>query len=79
MCSAPGLAWQAMLKSTVVKLELFTHATMYLFVEGGIHEGNCTASYRYSKANNKYMGSKYDLQKEDNFIYKSMQTTSMER
>ena len=46
--SAPGLAWQACLKKTGVKLEL-------LVVEKGIRGGICQATHRYAKANNKYM------------------------
>ena len=34
--SAPGLAWQACLKKTGVKLELLTNYDMLLMVENGI-------------------------------------------
>ena len=49
--SAPGLAWQACLKKTEVKLELITDYDMILRIRGGI----CQAARRYAKANNKYM------------------------
>ena len=55
--SAPGLAWQACLKKTGVKLELLTDY-MLLMVEKGIQGGICQAIYRYAKAN-KYMNN-YD-------------------
>ena len=37
--SAPGLAWQACVKKTVVKLELITKNDMLLMVEKGIRGG----------------------------------------
>ena len=53
--SAPGLAWQACLKKTEMKLELLTDVDMLLMVEKGIRSGICHAILRYAKANNKYM------------------------
>ena len=57
--SAPGLAWQAYLKETGVKLELLTNYGMRLMVEKGIRGGICQATHRYAKTNNKYMNN-YD-------------------
>ena len=53
--SAPGLAWQACLKKTEVKLELLTDYHMLLMVEEGIRGGMCRSTHRDAKANNKYM------------------------
>ena len=53
--SAPGLAWQAVLEKTKVKLDLLTDIDMLLMVEKGIRGGICHSIYRYAKTNNKYI------------------------
>ena len=53
--SAPGLAWQACLKKTGVKLELLTDFDMILMIEKGVRGGICQATHRNVKANNNYM------------------------
>ena len=64
--STPGLAWQACLKNTGVKLELLTDIDMFM-VQKGIRGGICHAINRYAKANNKYM-KHYDKNKESSFL-----------
>ena len=53
--SATGLAWQACLKKTGVKLELLTVVNLLLMVKKGIRGGICHALHRYAKENNKYI------------------------
>ena len=65
--SLPGLAWQACLKETIVKLELLTDYDMLLTVEEGIRGGICHAIHRHAKANNKYMKNN-DKNKESSYI-----------
>ena len=53
--STPGQAWQACLKKAEVELELLTDNDMLIMFEEGTRGGMCQATYRYAKANNKYM------------------------
>ena len=65
--SLPGLAWQACLKKTNVKLELLTDYDMLLMVEEGTRGGICHPIHRCTKANNKYMES-CDQNRESSYI-----------
>ena len=67
LVSAPGLAWQACLKKTQVKLELLPDYDMQLMIEKWIRGGICQASHRYAKANNKYMKN-YDKNNESSYV-----------
>ena len=64
--SASGLAWQAALKETKVKLDLLTDTDMFLMVENCIRGGICHSIYRYAKANNKYIK---DYDKNEELLY----------
>ena len=65
--SLPGLAWQACLKKTNIKLELLTDYDMLLMVEEGIRGGICHSIHRHVKANNKYTEN-YDENEESLYI-----------
>ena len=71
--TAPGLAWDACLKMTQVRLELLHDQDMLLMVEKGIRGGVSMISTRYGKANNKYMAKdrdrvEYDPSKPSTYI-----------
>ena len=53
--STPGLALEAMLKITNVKLKLLTDVDMVLMVENGIRGGLTQVAHKYASADNKYL------------------------
>ncbi|CAG2230513.1 unnamed protein product [Mytilus edulis] len=65
--TSPGLAWQAALKMTGVKLELLTDIDMHLFIEKGLRGGISMISHRHAKANNKHVPS-YDQNQPINHV-----------
>ena len=66
--TAPGLAWDAALKISGIKLQLLTDPKMYLMVESGIRGGISTITKRYAKANNPYMEADYNPDEKTNYI-----------
>ena len=67
LISAPGLAWQAALKKTKIKLNLLTDIGMLLTVEKGIRGRICHSVYQYAKPHKKYMKD-FDKNKESSYI-----------
>ena len=65
--TAPGLAWDAMLKLTGVRLELIDDIDQYLMIESGLRGGISMISNKYAKANNPYV-SEYDPDRPSNYI-----------
>jgi hypothetical protein len=54
--TAPGLAWDAALKLTDIRLELISDYDMLLMVQKGIRGGVSMVSQRMARANNEYLG-----------------------
>jgi len=64
----PGYAWDVMLKTTEVKIELMKDVDMYIFGEKGIRGGISTMFKRLSEANNHYMDEKYNPNEENKYL-----------
>ena len=65
--SAPGLAWQAWLKKTDVKLELLTNIDVLLMLQKRIRGGVFNSIDQYAATKNKYM-KKYNTDNESSNI-----------
>ena len=63
-----GLARKACLRKTQVRLELLTDPNMLLMFEHGIRGGITQAVHCYASANNPYMESLYDPEKESSYL-----------
>ncbi len=66
--TTPGLSWDALLKTTVIKLDLNQDPDMLLMIEKGIHGWISTVTHIYGKANNPYIPETYDKSKPNNYI-----------
>jgi hypothetical protein len=66
--TSPGLAWDACLKMTKIKLELLSDPDMLRMIQKGTRGGISMISNRHGKSNNKYMGDSYDPSQPSKFI-----------
>jgi len=69
--TTPGLSFQACLKMTGAKLDLFTDPEMHLFVENSIRGGVSVISHRHAVANNVYTGEDVNETEHNPFIFLS--------
>ena len=58
--SSPQLCWDAMLHVTDCALPLINDKDMFQMLDSGLRCGVSMISRRFSKANNKYMGARFD-------------------
>ena len=65
--TSPGLAWDAMLKITKVKLDLISDPNMYLMIEKWIRGGVSNIMKRKTESNHKYLDD-HDSSKPSKFI-----------
>ena len=65
--TVPGLAWDAALKFTKVKLDTLHDIEMHQFLEKGMRGGISMITHRYAKANNPYL-SEYNPEQPSSYI-----------
>ena len=65
--SSPGLAWDAMLKMSGVRLRLIDDVDIHLFIERGMRGGISYIAKRYCRTNNEFV-KMYDSSLEKSFI-----------
>ena len=65
--TSPGLSWDAMFKTTNIKLELMPDIDMFQFIEKGLRGRISYIANRYGEANNKYMKN-YDKKQPSKYI-----------
>ena len=66
--TSPGLAWKACLKCTGIRLELLTDPDMLLMFEQEIIGGITQGVRKYASANNKYIGDKFNPNKDATYL-----------
>ena len=65
--TVPGLAWDAALKFTKIKLETLYDIEMHQFLENGMRGGISMITHRFAQANNKYLKD-YNPEQPSSFI-----------
>ena len=66
--SAPQLSLDAMLKLTNANIQLVSDPEMFKIIDANLRGGICVIVKRFAKANNPYLGSKYDPTKPTSYI-----------
>ena len=66
--TSPGLAWEACLRKTRVRLELLTDPNMLLMFESGIRGGITQTVHHYASVNNPYMREKFNPSEESSYL-----------
>ena len=67
--TAPGMFYDALLKTSDVELELVSDSEMYDFVERAKRGGVSSIMKRYAAVNNKHMGDAFDPSKSSSYIF----------